>query len=127
MQQRKAFLKALLTALITNGRIRTTVPRAKTLKTMADKLVTQAKRGLPAGRQGTIASRRLLLRSVGTAAANKLFKDIAPKFALRAGGYTRVVKLASRTSDAAPMAIIEFVGQEPKPSKTEKAEKPATK
>lgn len=119
MQQRKAFLKGLLTALITNGRIRTTVPRAKTLKTVADKLVTQAKRG-------TIASRRLLLRSVGTAAANKLFTDIAPKFALRAGGYTRVIKMAARTSDAAPMAIIEFVGQEPKTAKTEKPEKIAT-
>src|SRR5689334_12344642 len=84
--QRKAFIKGLLTALIENGRIRTTEARAKTLKTEADKLVTRAKRG-------TIASRRLLLRNVGTAAADKLFKDVAPKFVDRPGGYTRVVKL----------------------------------
>lgn len=102
MQQRKAFMKGLLTALITHGRIQTTVARAKSLKPAADKLVTQAKRG-------TIVSRRLLLRSVGTAAATKLFKDIAPKFATRAGGYTRVVKLQRRLSDGSAMAIIEFV------------------
>lgn len=102
MQQRKAFLKALLTALVEHGRIRTTEARAKTLKTEADKIVTRAKRG-------TVASRRLLLRQVGSTAATKLAKDIAPKFADRAGGYTRVIKLGRRMSDGSPMAIIEFV------------------
>ncbi|MCC6934283.1 MAG: 50S ribosomal protein L17 [Candidatus Yanofskybacteria bacterium] len=101
-QQRKAFLKSLLTALVSHGKIRTTVARAKSLKPAADKLVTQAKRG-------TLASRRLLLRSVGSAAATALTKDIAPKFASRAGGYTRIVKLGQRSSDGSPMAIIEFV------------------
>ena len=100
--QRKAFLKALLTSLIEHNRIRTTEPRAKTLKREADKLVTRAKKG-------TIASRRLLLRSVGTKAADKLVMDVAPKFADRAGGYTRIVKLGRRVSDGAPMAMIEFV------------------
>jgi len=102
MQQRKAFLKGLLTALIDHGRIRTTTARAKTLKTEADKLVTRAKRN-------TLASRRLLLRHVGTDAAAKLAKDIAPKFSDRQGGYTRVIKLGRRTSDGSPMAIVEFV------------------
>ena len=102
MQQRKAFVKGLLTALISHGRIRTTVPRAKTLKTEADKLVTRAKKG-------TVASHRLLLTRVGSAAATKLFKEIAPKFADRHGGYTRVVRLGRRQSDASPMAIVEFV------------------
>ncbi len=102
MQQRKAFLKGLLTALITHGRIRTTTARAKTLKTVADKLVTQAKRG-------TLAGRRLLLRQVGTEAATKMFKEVAPKFADRAGGYTRVIKLGRRQSDGSPVAIVEFV------------------
>ena len=77
MQQRKAFIKGLLTALIAHGKIRTTTARAKT-KTEADKLVTQAKRG-------TIAGRRLLMRKVGTEAATKMFKEVAPKFADRAG------------------------------------------
>ncbi len=112
MQQRKAFLKALLTALITHGRIRTTVARAKTLKTVADKLITTAKKG-------TIASRRLLLRKVGTVAATKLAKEVAPMFANRAGGYTRVVKLAPRKSDGSAMAIIEFT-ETPAPEKPEK-------
>lgn len=102
MQQRKAFLKGLLTALVTHGRIRTTEARAKTLKTVADKAVTQAKRG-------TIASRRLLVRSLGSTTAEKLARDIAPKFASRHGGYTRVVKLGRRSSDGSPTALIEFV------------------
>lgn len=102
MQQRKAFLKGLLTSLVSHGKIRTTTARAKTLKTIADKAVTQAKRG-------SLASRRLLLRSVGSAAAEKLAKEIAPKFADRAGGYTRVIKLGRRSSDGSPVAIVEFV------------------
>lgn len=102
MQQRKAFVKGLLTALISHGRIRTTVPRAKTLKIEADKLVTRAKKG-------TMASHRLLLTRVDPIAATKLFKEIAPKFADRHGGYTRIVRLGRRQSDASPMAIVEFV------------------
>ena len=101
-QQRKAFLKGLLTALVSHGKIRTTTARAKTLKSVADKAVTQAKRG-------TLASRRLLLRSLGADAAAKLAKEIAPKFADRAGGYTRVIKLGRRGSDGSPVAIVEFV------------------
>jgi len=102
MQQRKAFLKGLLTALVTHGRIRTTTARAKTLKTVADKAVTSAKKG-------TLASRRLLLRSVGPVAAAKLARDIAPKFATRQGGYTRVIRLGRRSSDGSSVAIVEFV------------------
>lgn len=102
MQQRKAFLKALLTALVEHGRIRTTQARAKTLKTVADKMVTRAKRG-------TLASRRLLLSHVGSIAAAKLAKEIAPRFVGRPGGYTRVIKLGRRPSDGSPMALIEFV------------------
>ena len=102
IQQRKAFTKSLLTALVAHGRIRTTVARAKMLKREADRMVTTAKKG-------TLHGRRLLLRRVGTEAAAKLFKDWAPKFASRAGGYTRLVKLGARQSDGSPMAIIEFV------------------
>ena len=102
MQQRKAFIKSLLTALIAHGKIRTTTARAKTIKTEADKLVTMAKKG-------TVAGRRLLLRQVGVDAATKMFKEVAPKFADRAGGYTRVIKLGRRQSDGSPVAIVEFV------------------
>ena len=102
MQQRKAFLKGLLSSLVEHGRIRTTQARAKTLKVEADKVVTRAKKG-------TLASRRLLLRHVNAAAAAKLAKDIAPKFADRHGGYTRVIKLGRRMSDGSEMALIEFV------------------
>jgi large subunit ribosomal protein L17 len=101
-QQRKAFLKGLLTALISNGRIKTTEARAKSVRIAADKLVTRAKRA-------TIASRRLLLRDIGTDAATKLFTDIAPRYADRAGGYTRVLKLGRRSSDGSPTALVEFV------------------
>lgn len=101
-QQRTAFVKALAVALISHGKIRTTEPRAKTLKQVADKLVTTAKKG-------TLASRRQLVGKVGAAAAAKLVTDIAPKFVGRSGGYTRVLKLGRRPSDGAPMTLIEFV------------------
>ena len=101
-KQRHAFIKGLLTALIEHGKIRTTSARAKTLKSEADRMVTRAKRG-------TLASRRILLRHVGPAAAAKLAKDIAPKFAGRAGGYTRVTRLGRRMSDGSEIALVEFV------------------
>ncbi len=101
-QQRKAFIKSLLTALFSHGRIKTTLARAKTLKTEADKTITQAKRQ-------SIASRRLLLRKVGAEVARKLSVEIAPRFADRKGGYTRVVRLGRRTNDAAETALIELV------------------
>lgn len=101
MQQRKAFMKALLVALVEHGRIRTTEARAKSLRRDADKAVTKAKRG-------TLAARRILIKDVGVVAAGKLVKDIAPKFAERQGGYTRVLRLGQRSSDGAPLAVIEF-------------------
>ena len=100
--QRGALLKGLLSSLIEHGRITTTETRAKALRIEADKLVTTAK-------AGTMHGRRLLGRSIGAVAAKKLTVEIAPTFAARQGGYTRVLKLGRRTSDAAPMAIIEFV------------------
>jgi large subunit ribosomal protein L17 len=101
-QQRHALVKSLLTGLVEHGRIRTTEAKAKTMRVAAEKLVTMAKKG-------TLASRRQLLRHVGPAAAAKLAKDWAPKFASRHGGYTRVLKLGKRASDGSPMSIIEFV------------------
>ena len=101
-QQRKALLKGLLTSLVAHDRIRTTTAKAKTLRVAADKLVTVAKKG-------TLASRRLLLRDIGSVAAAKLAKEIAPRYASRHGGYTRVLSLGKRASDGSPMSVIEFV------------------
>ena len=102
LQQRKAFITSLLSALVTHGKVKTTETRAKTMRVEADKLVTLAKRG-------TLHSRRLLVSRLGTPGATKMLADVAPKFTERHGGYTRVVKLGRRSSDAAPMALIEFV------------------
>ncbi len=102
LQQRRAFLKALLVALIAHGKIRTTVARAKTLKVEADKLITLGKRN-------TLHSRRLLAARVGAPTATKLVKEVVPAMASRQGGYTRVLKLGNRASDGSPMALISFV------------------
>lgn len=107
--ERKALLRDLVTDLIINGRIETTVSKAKELQRLADKMVTY-------GKKGDLASRRLAAQLVrfekteeGQYAIQKLFSEIAPKFANRNGGYTRVLKTYDRRGDATTMAIIEFV------------------
>lgn len=108
--QRKALLRDLVTDLILNGRIETTEAKAKELKRLADKMVTL-------GKKNTLASRRQAAELVrfekdeegNSYAIQKLFNEIAPKFADRNGGYTRVLKLGPRRGDAAEMAIIEWV------------------
>ncbi len=104
-EQREALFVNLACQLIEHGRIETTLPKAKALRPFVEKLITLAKKQ-------NIASRRLLnarLRN-NTKAATKLFKEIAPLFAERNGGYTRIYKLDKRRrGDDAQMAIIEFV------------------
>ena|SRR3989344_6376033 len=100
--ERKALLKSLATALIDNGKIKTTRAKAKTLSSFTDRLVTKAKKG-------DVPARRMLLKSIGSKAVIKLIKEIAPKYTTRAGGYTRVIRLDRRKSDGAEMALIEFV------------------
>jgi len=93
----------LVTSLIEHGRVTTTVARAKELRSIADRMVTL-------GKQGDLAARRRALSYVRTKdGVHKLFAEIAPGFATRPGGYTRVLKTGSRHGDNAPMAIIEFV------------------
>ena len=99
--QRRALYKALATALIQHGKIKTTVAKAKSLSQFADKLVAKAKKG-------DIASRRLVRQNIGEGATKKLFSDIGPKFKEKSGGYTKVLKLGRRMSDGAEMAQIEF-------------------
>ena len=106
---RKALLRNMATSLIENGQIETTEMKAKELSSVVDKLITLAKRNLHARRQVLAYVRNVEVDEEGTTAVQKLFNEIAPSYADRNGGYTRVVKTRIRRGDAAPMAIVEFV------------------
>ena len=107
--QRKALLRDLVTDLILNGKIETTVAKAKELKRLADKMVTLGKTNTLASRRRAAEFIRFEKDAEGKFAVQKLFSEIAPKFANRNGGYTRVIKTGFRRGDAAPLAIIEWV------------------
>ena len=107
--QRKALLRDLITDLILNGRIETTLAKAKELKRLADKMVTLGKKNTLASRRQAAELIRFETDEEGKYALQKLFDEIAPKFANRNGGYTRVLKLGPRRRDATEMALIEFV------------------
>lgn len=107
--QRKALLRDLVTDLILNGRIETTEAKAKELKRLADKMVTLGKTNTLHSRRQAASFIRFEKAEDGQYAVQKLFGEIAPKFANRNGGYTRVIKTGFRRGDAAPMAIIEWV------------------
>src|SRR5215211_1003465 len=101
----KLLIANLARALFAEGRIRTTEAKAKRLRPQAERLITFAKRG-------DVAARRQVLTVVrDKAVVHKLFAEIAPRFADRQGGYTRILKLGPRPGDAAPMAVIELVEQ----------------
>jgi large subunit ribosomal protein L17 len=103
---RKALLRNLATALLEHERIITTEPKAKELRRVADKLVTLGKRG-------NLHARRQALQVVrSNAVVRKLFNEIAPRFAGRQGGYTRILRLGYRSGDAAAMAVIELVDRQ---------------
>lgn len=101
-KQRKAFIRSLLVGLIAHKKITTTEARAKSVAPAIEKLITKS-------RNGGVAVTRLLVSRVGRQAARVLITDIGPRFKERSGGYTRIRKLSPRTSDGAPMAIIEFI------------------
>jgi len=104
---RKALYSNLAGALIEHGRIRTTEAKAKEVRPIVEKMITLGKRGdLHAHRQAVA-----FLRSKSV--AHLLFSEVAPRFADRSGGYTRVVKLGPRQGDSAPMAYLELVDYEP--------------
>lgn len=109
--KRRAMLRSLVTDLIIYGRIETTEMRAKEVKRIADKMVTLGKRGdLHARRQAaSFVRNKVADDTTGQLAVAKLFDEVAPKYAERNGGYTRVLKTAPRRGDNASMAIIEFV------------------
>ena len=107
--QRKALLRDLVTDLIINGRIETTLYKAKELQKLADKMVTLGKKNTLASRRQAAKLIRFEMADENQYAIQKLFSEIAPKFQERKGGYTRVFKTGPRRGDNAPMAIIEFV------------------
>src|SRR5690554_2788819 len=100
---RRALLRNQVTSLVLHGRIETTEAKAKSIKPLADKMVTLGKRGDLAARRQAAA---FLL---DPAAVKKLFDEVAPRYSDRNGGYTRIIKTGVRRGDAAPMAIIEWV------------------
>ena len=101
--QRNAMLRNLVTSLLENGRVETTVSRAKEMRSMTEKMITL-------GKDNTLASRRNALAYImKKSVVYKLFEEIAPKYAERNGGYTRIIKSAPRRGDGAEMAIIELV------------------
>jgi len=101
---RTALLRSLACSLIKNEQIRTTEARAKELRPFIEKLVTK-------GRTDTITSRRLVSSRLGgnEKETKKLIDEIAKRYADKNGGYTRITKLAPRTSDGSKMAVIEFI------------------
>ncbi len=101
--QRKALLRQLVTDLLENGKIETTFYRAKEVQPVVEKMITLGKKG------GLANYRRALAFITKEDVANKLFKEIAPKYAERNGGYTRVTRTGPRRGDAAEMAVIELV------------------
>ena len=117
--QRKALLRDLTSDLIINERIVTTEARAKEVRSVAEKMLTLGKRGdLHARRQAAAFVRNELAivqetedEVVVQTVLQKLFDDLAPRFAERNGGYTRILKMEPRRGDGAPMAILEFVEQ----------------
>jgi large subunit ribosomal protein L17 len=119
---RKALRRNLVTALFCHGRLETTEAKAKAVRGQAEKLITLAKRGLAAAE--TDPSRGVHARRLAAGRLNrwvtgsdgflvdvveKLFEELAPRYAERPGGYTRMYKLGPRKGDAAPMALLELV------------------
>jgi len=102
--QRVALMRSLALSLVEHGKIKTTEAKAKELRPFVEKLITK-------GREGTVASRRLVISRLGGSkvGASKIFDELGDKYKKREGGYTRIVKLSPRSGDASKMAIIELV------------------
>jgi large subunit ribosomal protein L17 len=124
---RKAMLANMVSSLIEHGEIRTTITKAKEARRVADKMVTL-------GKKGDLHRRRLAISKLRDKdAVKKLFDEVAPLYAERNGGYTRIIKLSRRRGDAAEMCILQFVESDEavkkaeKPKKTKKAKAPVAK
>jgi large subunit ribosomal protein L17 len=127
-EHRVAMLRSQATALIRYEHIETTVPKAKELRPFVERLITIAKRGVAAGDGNgkALHARRLVGRElVDGEVIGKLFDTIAPRFAERPGGYTRILRLGYRRGDSAEVAQLELVGSEYDPKATPKDAKAA--
>ena len=114
---RKAMLRGMVTLLLENGQIETTLTRAKEVRSMAEKMITL-------GKKNTLASRRAALAYITKEdVVTKVFNEIAPKYENRNGGYTQIFKMGPRRGDAAEMAIVKLLTVEAPVVE----EKPATK
>ena len=104
---RMAMLRGLVTLLLENGQVETTLARAKEVRSLAEKMITL-------GKKNTLASRRAALAFITKrAVVVKLFDEIAPKYAERQGGYTQIFKMGPRRGDAAEMAIVKLIEEAP--------------
>ena len=104
--QRKALLRGLVASLLEHERIETTVAKAKEVRKIAEKVITL-------GIKGDLAAKRLALSYVpNRTVVAKLFKEIAPRFSGRNGGYLRIIHSRQRVNDSAPLAVIEFIDYE---------------
>ncbi len=104
---RKAMFANMAVALLKHEQIKTTLPKAKELRPIVDRLITLGKRG------GLHARRQAISRLGDEKIADKLFTTLGPRYSDRAGGYTRVLRAGFRYGDSAPMAIIELVDRDP--------------
>lgn len=103
---KRAMLNNMATSLFEHGTIRTTLPKAKELRSFAERLITFAKRG-------DLAARRQVLRRIqNKVIVSKLFDEIGPSFSERPGGYTRILKLGPRRGDSTEVCMIQLVGEE---------------
>jgi len=115
--QRKALVRNMVTSLFRYERIETTQAKALEVRKMAEKMITRAK-------TDSVHNRRIIARDLyDEAIVAKLFKEIAPMFTERKGGYTRILKTGNRLGDAAEMVILELVEKTAKPEKKEAAKK----
>ena len=109
---RKALFRNLIKSLYTHERIMTTEAKARSIRADAEKLITKAKRGLAEGGNRVHAQRQLVAYLNDKTLAKKVFDEVAPRYAARNGGYTRMIKLGKRQGDAADMVILELVDTE---------------
>ena len=130
-EHRIAMLRNQAQALLQYGHIETTVPKAKELRPFVERLITLAKRGIADGSEGrALTARREVLRDIPNRdVVAKLFTEIAPTYASRPGGYTRLLRIGYRQGDAAEVALVELLGFEfdpkAKAAKDEKGDKTA--
>jgi|SRR5688572_1236321 len=124
-EHRLAMLRNQAISLLRHERIETTIPKAKELRPFVERLITIAKRGLAGGDANamTLNARRLVLAEIpDTEVVSKLFAELAPRFADRPGGYTRILRIGFRRGDGAETAQIELVGSEWQPEEAKPAE-----